>query len=140
MKNLEPSKRVPGPTRRRAQNGTKKRPGGRSLPATARSLRAKKLGRVALENRRPTWLSWGPGLSRSQEATYRRPGVAQGVGETRIRKTRDHDGNAARFAARRRIGPGDQTPLWIDPLGAVSFTLELFISFTPSRPLASRRG
>jgi hypothetical protein len=48
--------------------------------------------------------------------------------------------NAVRSAGKRRIGPGDQTPLWIDPLGAVSFTLELFIYFTPSRPCVSKRG
>jgi len=30
--------------------------------------------------------------------------------------------------------------LWIDPLGAVSFTLELFIYFTPSRPFVSKGG
>src|ERR1700727_589640 len=92
MRNVEPSERVPDSTRRRTKKGTKKRPGGRSSPAAARSLRAQKLGRVALENRRPTWLSRGPGLSRSQEATYRWLGAAQGVRETRIRKTRDCDG------------------------------------------------
>lgn len=35
----------------------------------------------------------------------------------------------------RRIGPAcDQFPFWIDPVGAVSFTLVLFICFTPSHP------
>jgi hypothetical protein len=40
----------------------------------------------------------------------------------------------------RRIGPAfDQFPFWIDPVGAVSFTLVLFICFTPSHPCISKR-
>ena len=132
MRNLGPPDRVPDSTQRQMKNGTKKRPGGRSSPAAARSLRAQKLGRVALENRRPTWLSRGPGLSRSQKATYRRLGAAQGVGGTRIRKTRDCDGRAGQISGpTRRDGDGSGRRAISSPSGSTRWVR------SPSRSCSS---